>query len=113
MRPPENTRAAAHGQRRFFRSVSRFSSGTRRASSGLEHLHERVLVRDADVLRLLLATFEDHHGRYATNAILPCHFRRIIDVELADLVLSSELVGETLDNRREHLAGPAPRCGEV
>src|SRR5262249_21783138 len=81
--------------------------------SAPEELHERLFVRDADVLPGLLAAFEDDERGNAPNAVLARGLGRVVDVELRDLVFPGELFGDLVHDRRDHLAGAAPRGREV
>src|SRR5437868_8515622 len=81
--------------------------------SAAEKLEERLFVRHADVLPGLLAVLEDEDGRDAADAVTLGDARRVVDVELGDLVLADGLVRDFLDDRSEHFAGAAPRGGEI
>src|SRR5262249_40559689 len=61
-----------------------------------------------DALLRLVAAFEDEHLRDAGDAVLHSEVGVVVGVELTDLDLAGELVGELVDRGRQRPARPAP-----
>src|SRR5690606_10680189 len=89
------------------RTLGRTGGGPARGSS-LPAIEEPLLGGEPHVLGRTLAALEHDHGGHAAHAVLTRRDGRIVDVELADLDRSDELVGHLIDDGRERLAGPAP-----
>src|SRR5579859_235081 len=81
--------------------------------SDAKELEQSLLVGHPDVAARLLAALEDQNRRHALDGELGGDAGRVVDVELADPDLALVLVGETLDDRVERLAGPTPDRAEV
>ena len=78
-----------------------------------EEFQQVFAVGEAHVLGFALAPDEDHHRGDAPDAVLGAGGGGLVDVELGDFDLAGQLVGELLNDGREHLAGAAPDGGEV
>jgi len=69
--------------------------------------------RGANLGRGHLATLEDHQRGDGANPVSPCNTGVFIDIELDDLDLAFQFVGDFLQSRSNHLAGAAPLGPEV
>src|SRR5688500_20231174 len=112
---PSRRSLTSESTRRRYQAARSLKSPTavREASLYPEELDELVAVGQPDVLALLLAGVEDEHRGHAADAVLRADGRGLVDVELADLDLALELVGELLHDGSERTAGAAPGGPEV
>ena len=76
-------------------------------------LLELLLRRGADLARRELAVLEQHQGRDRHDAEFRRRARVLIDIELDDLDLAVERLGNLFQRRRDHAAGAAPLRPEI
>src|SRR5690349_2188579 len=55
-----------------------------------------------------IAVLEEHQRRNPADAVFGRRGLILIDIELGDLQLAVVLLGHFVEDRRDHLAGPAP-----
>src|SRR3546814_16248033 len=100
-RPPRSTRTdTLFPYTTLFRSL--------RLKLSLKPSLELALGRSADLRRGGLAILEKDHGGDNANAIFGRGVRMIVNIQLGDRDLVTEIVGNFLKSRADHFTGAAP-----
>ena len=102
-----------HGIAMVVTGTRHFRHWTKSSHRAGDPLLELLLRRGADLAGGELAVLEQHQGRDRHDAEFGRRARVLIDIELDDLDLAVERLGNLFQRRRDHAAGAAPLRPEI